>query len=198
MKIVINLAPSDLQKKGSHFDLAMAIGLLIESSQIRPKNIQKYGFIGELSLNARIRSCAGVLPMIMAAKESGIKDIIVPKDNIKEASLVQGMNIFGFNTLEEVADFLEEKNGYQIPLDESPQKEEHIYPIDFSEVQGQDIMIEYIVIAAAGGHNLLMIGSPGCGKSMIAKRILTIFMLVVAMNPCTCGYYGTDRCRCSF
>ena len=92
-KIVINLAPSNMKKRGSHYDLAMAIGLMIEAGKINPREIKKYGFIGELSLNGHLRPCSGVLPMIMAAKKNNIIDIIVPVDNIKEASLVNGVNI---------------------------------------------------------------------------------------------------------
>ncbi len=302
-KIVINLAPSSLKKRGSHFDLAMAVGLLIESNQIKPKDIHKYGFIGELSLNGQLRSCTGVLPMVMAAKDANIRDIIVPIENMKEAGFVKGINIYGFSKLKEVTSFLEGKKPYQIPVTKN-EKIETVDPfsIDFKDVQGQDALIEYIVVAASGGHNMLMIGTPGCGKSMIAKRIPTIlpnmteeeslevtkiysvagllrnkggliknrpfrsphhnastnaligggnnampgeislahngvlfldeiaefnrktldglrqpmedkkvtisrvnytntypsnFMLVAAMNPCPCGYYGTDRCRCS-
>lgn len=174
-KIVINLAPSNLKKRGSHFDLAMAVGLLMESGQIEPWDIYKYGFIGELSLNGWLRPCTGVLPMIMAAKEAKIKDIIVPVENMKEASLVKGMNIYGFSKLKEVTDFLEGKKPYQIPIIEDEKVEDiDPYSIDFRDVQGQDALIEYIVVAASGGHNMLMIGAPGCGKSMIAKRIPTI------------------------
>ena len=92
-KIVINLAPSNMKKRCSHYDLAMAIGLMIEAGKINPREIKKYGFIGELSLNGHLRPCSGVLPMIMAAKKNNIIDIIVPVDNIKEASLVNGVNI---------------------------------------------------------------------------------------------------------
>lgn len=302
-KIVINLAPSNLKKRGSHFDLAMAVGLLMESNQIKPKDIHRYGFIGELSLNSRLRPCIGVLSMVMAAKEANIKDIIVPVENMKEAGFVKGMNIYGFSRLREVTDFLEGKRPYQVPVIEDEKIEEtDPYSIDFRDVQGQDALIEYIVVAASGGHNMFMIGAPGCGKSMIAKRIPTIlpnmteeeslevtkiysvagllrnkrsliedrpfraphqnastnaligggnnampgeislahngvlfldeiaefnrktldglrqpmedkkvtisrvnytntypsnFMLVAAMNPCPCGYYGTERCKCN-
>ena len=109
MKIVINLAPSDLKKSGSHFDLPIAIGLLIEDKQVTIKRKEEFAFFGELSLNAMIRGCNGILPMVIAAKSSGIKNIIVPKDNVAEASIVKGLNIFGFSSLREVVDFLENK-----------------------------------------------------------------------------------------
>ena len=173
-KIVINLAPSDLKKSGSHFDLPIALGILMESNQLSIRRKQEFAFIGELSLNARLRPCTGVLSMVIAAKESGIKNIILPRGNIKEASVVNGVNIFGFDCLKEVIDFLEEKKEYNISIDEVETEIEDKYKLDFNEVQGQDAMLEYIVVAAAGGHNLLMIGAPGCGKSMIAKRIPTI------------------------
>jgi len=175
MKIVINLAPSDLKKSGSHFDLPIALGLLLETDQLKITKGRDYGCIGELSLNARLRRCTGVLPMVIAAKEAGITNIIVPRENIREASLVKGINVVGFDTLREVVEYLEGGREYKIQQQidfASPEKDP--YPVDFKEVQGQEAMIEYIVVAAAGGHNLLMIGSPGCGKSMIAQRIPTI------------------------
>lgn len=113
MKIVINLAPGDIKKKGSHFDLGMAIGLLIKSNQIVVDEIDNFGFIGELSLNAELRPCSGVLPMVIAAKNNGIKNIIVSKDNLKEASLVKGINIFGFEKLTDVISFLEGTEPYK-------------------------------------------------------------------------------------
>lgn len=175
MKIVINLSPSDIRKSGSHFDLGMAIALLLQSKQIRVEEIDSYAFIGELSLNGDLRPCVGVLPMIMEAKKRSIRNIVVPLDNIKEASLVKDMNVFAFNKLNEVTDFLIGVNPYEpiINLDDKHHIENQ-YIIDFQDVQGQDSNIEFVAIAAAGGHNLLMSGSPGCGKSMIAKRMPTI------------------------
>lgn len=175
MKIVINLAPSDLKKSGSYFDLPIALGLLLETGQLNIKRWKNYGCIGELSLNARLRRCTGVLPMVIAAKKAGIINIIVPRENVHEASLVKGINVVGFNTLREVVQFLQGEKEYHIQQEANfALPEEDPYPVDFKEVQGQEAMIEYIVMAAAGGHNFLMIGAPGCGKSMIAKRIPTI------------------------
>ena len=176
MKIVVNLAPGDIKKRGSHFDLGMAIGLMIQSKQIVVNNINinSFGFIGELSLNGHLRPCAGVLPMVIAAKKAGIKNIIVPMENIGEASLVNGIKAYGLEDLKSVIDFLEGNKDVN-PIEENTDSQlSPNYPIDFSDVKGQDILIEYIVVAAAGGHNMLMVGSPGCGKSMIAKRIPTI------------------------
>ncbi|MGL6106663.1 YifB family Mg chelatase-like AAA ATPase [Romboutsia sp.] len=175
MRIVINLSPSDIKKSGSHFDLGMAIALLIQSNQMKSDEIDKYAFVGELSLNGDLRPCVGVLPMIMEAKNKGIRNIIVPIDNAKEASLVSGMNIFAFYKLKDVTDFLSGVNPYEkIEVDNNHHKIDNPYIVDFQDVQGQDSAIEFVAVAAAGGHNLLMSGSPGCGKSMIAKRIPTI------------------------
>ena len=173
-KIVINLAPSDLKKSGSHFDLGIALGLLLETDQLKLAKDEEFAYIGELSLNAKLRACAGVLPMIIAAKKAGVKNIIVPMENVKEASLVHGINVFGFNSLTEVVEFLENRRDYYPEDDILINTEDDKYKLDFKEVQGQDGLIEYIVVAASGGHNMIMIGAPGCGKSMIAKRIPTI------------------------
>ncbi len=175
MKVVINLAPSDLKKGGSHFDLPMALGMLMENGELKKRRQGTISYIGELSLNAKLRACNGILPMVIAAKESGIKNVIVPRQNIKEALLVKEINIFGFDSLTEVVDFLEGKIEYNLSLEDfDTSKEERNSPIDFKDVQGQEVTIEYAVVAAAGGHNLLMLGAPGSGKSMIAKRIPTI------------------------
>lgn len=175
LKIVINLSPSDIKKRGSHFDLGMAIGLLLQTRQIRAEEIENYAFIGELSLNGDLRPCEGVLPMAMEAKKLGIKNIIVAYDNLKEARLVKGINIFAFNRLNEVTDFLIGVNPYE-PIQEVKNNYymEGPYIVDFEDVQGQDSAVEFVAVAAAGGHNILMSGAPGCGKSMIAKRIPTI------------------------
>jgi magnesium chelatase family protein len=174
MKVVINLAPSDIKKSGSHFDLAMAVSLLLQSEQLKAENIDKFGFIGELSLNSYLRPCSGILPMAIAAKNAGLENIVVPRENIREASLVKGLNVFGLGTLQDVCSLLAGEAEYKKVEDIDLGAFSESAYVDFSEVQGQDAMIEYIVVAAAGGHNVLMIGSPGCGKSMIAKRIPTI------------------------
>ncbi len=157
MKIVINLAPCDIKKSGSHFDLGMALGLLVQSKQISFDDYENYGFIGELSLNGELRPCPGVLPMVIEARKKGISNIIVPSENFGEAKLVSGLNVFAFKTIKEVINFLEDKDTYQFPSDII----EHTVNIDtnvldFKDVQGQDSIIDFIVAAAAGGHNIIM------------------------------------------
>ncbi|MFA7468853.1 MAG: YifB family Mg chelatase-like AAA ATPase [Desulfotomaculaceae bacterium] len=177
MKIAINLAPGDIKKSGSHFDLSMAVGLLIETSQalVDKDTLSRYGFIGELSFNALLRPCGGVLPMAIAARDAGIEKLIVPVENIREASLVQGIEVFGFSELKSVVAHLEGKESYVAPVAKAGDLHSvHDKRLDFQDVQGQDALVQYIVVAAAGGHNMLMSGSPGCGKSMIAKRMDTI------------------------
>ncbi len=303
-KVVINLAPGDVKKSGAHFDLAMAVGVLLRSGQFALKEDPGgYAFAAELSLNATLRPCPGVLPMAMAAREAGAAGLIVAPENLREAGLVRGLKVYAFTTLQGVISFLKGEGPYTPPPEEEAaagdgEGEE----LDFKDVHGQDALLEYVVVAAAGGHNLLMLGAPGCGKSMVAQRIPTIlpplteaeslevtkiysvagllqekgrlicrrpfraphhnasinaligggtaagpgeislahhgvlfldeiaefgkktldalrqpmedrrvtisrvkysnvypcsFMLVSAMNPCPCGYYGQERCRCS-
>ena len=159
-KIVINLAPSDLKKSGSHYDLPITLGLLMETGQCTLSREEAFAYIGELSLNAKLRGCGGVLPMIIAAKEAGVENIIALLDNVREASLVSGVNIFGFDNLIEVVEFLEKrKEYYPEEIIKIKQKEDN-YKLDFKDVKGQDVVIEYVVVAAAGGHNMIMIGAP--------------------------------------
>ena len=177
LKVVINLAPSGIKKSGSHFDLAMAVSLLLEAGQVMvdQEKLSDSAFIGELSLNAELRPVTGVLPMVIAARESGIKRLFVPIENYREASLVKGLNIYAFKSLVELVYYLQGKQECSLPLFEEKKRLSDPHEgLDFTDVRGQDVLIEYIVAAVAGGHNILMIGSPGCGKSMIAKRISTI------------------------
>ncbi|MGL4848138.1 MAG: YifB family Mg chelatase-like AAA ATPase [Clostridium sp.] len=174
MKIVVNLSPSDIRKRGSHYDLGIAIGLLIQSKQINIEEVECYGFIGELSLNGELKPCIGVLPMVLEAKNRGINNLIVPLENLEEASSVKGVNIFAFNNLNEVIQFLQGVNPYKKVELAKNRIIKNEFTVDFSEVRGQDSTLEFIVAAAAGRHNILLAGEPGCGKSMIAKRIPTI------------------------
>ncbi|MBB6446984.1 magnesium chelatase family protein [Bacillus benzoevorans] len=176
-KVVFNLAPSDMRKTGTHFDLAMAVGLLVRTGQVKISKFPpiKIGFIGELSLNASIRPVSGILPMVMKAKEAGIKTLIMAKENVAEASLVKDLEIIGCDTLKETIDFLEGKIIFHPNYNpRKPASNPKNCSVDFSEVRGHERLLDYIMIAAAGGHNLLLIGPPGCGKTMIAQRIPTI------------------------
>jgi magnesium chelatase family protein len=156
MKIVTNLAPCDMKKSGSHFDLGMGVGRLLQSKQVVCEEINSFGFIGELSLNSQLRPCIGVLPMAIEAKRKGINNLIVPKENHREASLVSGLNIFSFETLKEVVNFLEKREEYEKALDSSVNtRNNNLILSDFKDMQGQDSIIDFIVIAAAGGHNII-------------------------------------------
>lgn len=174
-KVIISLAPGDRKKRGSHFDLAMAIGVLQEESSIAVKELEQYGFIGELCLDGGIRGCCGILPMILAAKKNGIKKMIIPAANNDEAKLVQGIEVYGFMNLTDVIRYLEGKQDFtelKEPAGHLELLQENI--LDFADVKGQKEVVDAALLAAAGGHNMLMIGEPGCGKTMIAQRISTI------------------------
>lgn len=181
-RVIISLAPGDMKKKGSHYDLAMAIGVLQEDDNIASKELHQYAFIGELCLDGGLRTCCGILPMILAAKKSGIKKIIIPEANIEEANLVKGIEIFGFSKLIDVIRFLEGKQKFEDKIMKPCANTQQIDTIfDFKDVKGQKEIIEASLLAAAGGHNMLMIGEPGCGKTMIAQRIPTILPLMTAV-----------------
>lgn len=184
-KTIISLAPGDKKKRGSHFDLGMIIALLFQTDQISPKDLAQYAFIGELSLDGRIRPCNGILSMVTEAKKCGVRSVVVPYDNRKEAATVSGIKICPVKSLPDTVRFLEGRLDLDKQDDEEKTEvisEAAIMPdekdtgggIDFSDVKGQDELIEAIVLGAAGGHNILMLGEPGCGKTMIAQRIPTI------------------------
>lgn len=178
-KVIISLAPGDKKKRGSHFDLAMAIGVLQEDSSIAVKKLNEYGFIGELCLDGGIRGCCGILPMILAAKKNGIKKMIIPIANRDEAKLVQGIEVYGFSNLIDVIRYLEGKQEFREDMGKlNNQTLFQETSLDFSDVKGQKEVIDAALLAAAGGHNMLMIGEPGCGKTMIAQRISTILPLM--------------------
>ena len=184
-KVIISLAPGDRRKKGSHFDLGMTIALLFQSDQISPKNLGDYAFIGELSLDGRVRPCHGVLSMVTEARKCGVRAVVLPYENRGEASTLSGIRICPVQSLQDTIRFLEGRldlDRQALSADEEDRQicaeirggSSLMKELDFSEVRGQEELIEAIVLGAAGGHNILMIGSPGCGKTMIAQRIPTI------------------------
>ena len=174
-RITINLAPADIKKSGSMYDLAFALGILSSSAQLFFSDFMNNTIIlGELALDGSVREVKGIFSMLLNAKELGIKNAIIPFNNIEEANIIEGLNLYPVKTLKEAMDVSEGKREAIISKGNFNFTSDNNETVDFSEVKGQEYAKRAAMIAAAGGHNFIMIGSPGCGKTLIAKRIPTI------------------------
>ncbi len=173
--ITVNLAPADMKKDGSGLDLPIAVGILVCSHFLEQAQVEGKIFVGELSLDGQIRKVSGVLPMILEAKKAGFREIYIPEANIAEGKLVSDIDVYTPRTLKELANHLLGKQKLvPVPKENILANLEKEYDVDFADVKGQPVARRALEIAAAGGHSLLMIGAPGCGKTMLARRLVTI------------------------
>ncbi|MCB9288240.1 MAG: YifB family Mg chelatase-like AAA ATPase [Lewinellaceae bacterium] len=177
VKTVVNLAPADIRKEGSAYDLPIAMAVMAATDQVNGEELDQYIMMGELSLDGSLRPIKGALPIAIMARKEGYKGFILPKQNAREAAIVNGLDVFGVNSLREAVDFLGGELKIEpkmvITRDEFFENQ-NIYDVDFSDVKGQQNIKRALEIAAAGGHNVILIGPPGAGKTMLARRLPTI------------------------
>lgn len=176
-KITINMAPADLRKEGSAYDLTLAVGILAASKQIQAEHLEEYLIMGELSLDGSLQPIRGALPIAIKALEEGYKGFILPQQNAKEAAIVDGLEVYGIDNIKQVINFFDKNEALeQTIIDTKAEFEKNLnFPeFDFSDVKGQESIKRCMEIAAAGGHNIILVGPPGAGKTMLAKRMPSI------------------------